>query len=163
FGDRGVASQAIDPSGKDRQKGRDFLLYDYKHTKTAGLVLDPQGRAMVAASNGEGPALLMRYSQDGTLDSTFGSAGIVRTSVDAGFGFPTLLRVSEGGPTAAGTNGDHMVLVRYSADGGLDSAFGAGGISSTPMSVGMRVSAALQEREGRLVVVASGEKGIHLA
>ena len=60
-------------------------------------------------------------------------------------------------------NGDRMVLVRYSADGGLDSAFGSGGMSSTPMSAGMRVSAALQEREGRLLVVASGENGVHLA
>jgi uncharacterized delta-60 repeat protein len=163
FGDRGVAAQAIDPSGKDRRTGRDFLLYDYSHTKTAGLVLDPQGRAVVAASNGEGPALLMRYSPDGRLDPTFGTAGIVRTSVGAGLSISTLLWDSEGRIAAAGTNGDRMVLVRYSADGGLDSAFGAGGVSSTPMSAGLRVSVALQEREGRLLVVASGETGVHLA
>jgi uncharacterized delta-60 repeat protein len=163
FGDHGVASQAIDPSGKDRHNGRDFLMYDYEHTKTAGLVLDPQGRAVVAASNGEGPALLMRYSLDGRLDPTFGTEGIVRTSVGAGFSISTLLWDSEGRMAAAGTNGDSMVLVRYSADGGLDSAFGAGGVSSTPMSAGMRVSAALQEREGQLLVVASGENGVQLA
>src|SRR5215831_819370 len=105
FGDRGVASQAIDPSGKDKRTGRDYLLYDYKHTKTAGLVLDPQGRAVVAASNGEGPALLMRYSQDGSLDPTFGTAGIVRTAVGAGFSISTLLWDSKGRMVAAGTNG----------------------------------------------------------
>jgi uncharacterized delta-60 repeat protein len=163
FGDRGVASQAIDPSGKDRRSGRDFLMYDYRHIKTAALVLDRQGRAVVAASNGEGPALLMRYSLDGRLDPTFGTAGIVRMSVDAGFSVSTLLWDSEGRMVAASTNGDRMVLIRYSADGGLDSAFGAGGMSSTPMSAGMRVSAALQEREGQLLVVASGENGVLLA
>ena len=163
FGDRGVASQAIDPGGKDRRSGRDFLVYDYKHTKAAGLVLDRQGRAVVAASNGEGPALLMRYSQDGRLDPTFGSAGIVRTSVGAGFSISTLLGDSEERLVAAGTNNDRMVLVRYSADGAPDSAFGVGGMSSTSMSLGMRVSAALQEREGHLLVVASGEDGVHLA
>ena len=31
------------------------------------------------------------------------------------------------------------------------------------MSAGMRVSAALQEQEGQLLVVASGEDGVHLA
>jgi uncharacterized delta-60 repeat protein len=163
FGERGVATQAIDPSGKDRRKGRDFLLYDYEHTKTAGLVLDRRGRAVVAVSNGEGPAQLMRYSQDGRLDSTFGSAGIVRTSVGAGFSISTLFWDSEGRLAAAGTNGDRMVLVRYSADGELDSAFGVNGISSTQMSAGMRASAALQERDGHLLVVASGEDGVHLA
>src|SRR5262249_62171363 len=154
---------AIDPSGKDRQNGRDFLMYDYRHTKTAGLVLDRQGRAVVAASNGEGPALLMRYSLDGRLDPTFGTGGLVRTSVGAGFSISTLLWDSEGRMGAAGTYGDRMVLVRYSADGGLDVALGAGGMSSTPMSAGMRVSAALQGREGQLLVVASGENGVHLA
>jgi uncharacterized delta-60 repeat protein len=163
FGDRGVASQAMDPSGKDKRSGRDFLLYDYRHTKTAGLVLDRQGRAVVGASNGEGPALLMRYSQDGKQDPTYGSAGIVRTSVGAGFCVSALLSDSDGRITAAGTNGDRMVLVRSSEDGVLDSAFGVGGMSSAPMSVGMRVSAALQEREGHLLVVASGETGVQLA
>jgi len=126
-------------------------------------VLDPQGRAVVAASNGEGPALLMRYSQDGSLDPTFGTAGIVRTAVGAGFSISTLLWDSKGRMVAAGTNGDRMLLVRYSGDGVLDSAFGAGGMSSIPMGEGMRVSAALQEREGQLLVVASGENGVHLA
>ena len=163
FGDRGVASHAMDPNGKDKRSGRDFLIYDYRHTKTAGLVLDGQGRAVVAASNGEDPALLMRYSQDGRLDPTFGSAGIVRTSAGAGFSISTLLSDSEGRLAAEGTNSDRMMLVRYSADGRLDSAFGAGGMSSTPMSAGMRVSAALQERQGHLLVVASGENGLQLA
>jgi uncharacterized delta-60 repeat protein len=163
FGDHGVAAQAIEPSGNDKRSGRDFLLYDYTHTKTAGLVLDRQGRAVAAASNGEGPALLMRYSPDGRLDSTFGSAGIVHTSAGAGFSISTLLCDWEGRLVAAGTNGDRMVLVRYSANGELDSGFAAGGMSSTPMSAGMRVSAALQDREGHLLVVASGDNGLQLA
>jgi uncharacterized delta-60 repeat protein len=105
----------------------------------------------------------MRYSQSGTLDPTFGSAGIVHTSAGDGLGLSSLLRDSAGRLTAAGTNGDRMVLLRYSADGAPDSAFGAGGTSSAPMSAGMRVSAALQDRDGHLLVVASGENGVQLA
>jgi uncharacterized delta-60 repeat protein len=163
FGDGGVASQAIDPSGKDKRTGRDFLLYDYKHTKTAGLVLDRQGRAVVAASNGEGAALMMRYSQDGRLDPAFGTAGIVHTPVGAGFSISALLCDPEGRLVAAGTSGDRMVLARYSGDGGPDAAFRAGGMGGTPMSAGMRVSAAVLEREGQLLVAASGEDGVQLA
>jgi uncharacterized delta-60 repeat protein len=163
FGERGVASQALDPSGQDRQSGRDFLRYDATHRKTAALVLDRVGRAVVAASNGEGPALLMRYTKDGRLDPTFGSAGMVRTSVGPGFNISTLLWDAEGRLLAVGTSADRMVLVRYSADGVPDSAFGASGTSSTPMIAGMRVSAALPERDGHLLVVASGENGVLLA
>jgi uncharacterized delta-60 repeat protein len=163
FGDHGIATQAIDPSGKDKRSGREFLLYDYHHTETAGLVLDPQGRAVVAVSNDEGPALLMRYTPDGKLDPTFGSGGMVRASVGASFSIATLLRDSEGRLIAAGTSDDRLVLVRYSADGAPDSAFGAGGISSTPIGAGLRASAALEDRDGRVLAVASGRDGVLLA
>jgi hypothetical protein len=104
FGDRGVASQAIDPSGKDRHSGRDFLMYDYKHTKTAGLVLDPQGRAVIAASNGEGPALLMRYSLDGRLDPRLGLRGLsARLSVRASASRPSCGIPRNGWPPRART------------------------------------------------------------
>jgi uncharacterized delta-60 repeat protein len=163
FGDRGVASQALDPRGQDRQSGRDFLLYDYQHRKTAALVLDRMGRAVIVASNGEGPALLMRYTQAGRLDPTFGTAGILQTPAGAASSISSLLWDSEGRLLAAGTSGDSMILLRYSADGVIDSGFSGRGMSSTPMTAGMRVSAALHDREGRLLVVASGENGVHLA
>jgi uncharacterized delta-60 repeat protein len=165
FGDRGVAAHQIDPSGQDRQSGRDYLRYDYQHTKAAGLVLDRQGRALVAASNGEALTLLMRYAADGRLDPTFGNAGIVNVHASAGAGFSisSLMWDTEGRLLAAGTRADQMVLVRYRADGVFDAAFGARGVSSTPIDKGHRVSAALCEQDGHLLVVASGENGVQLA
>ena len=163
FGNGGVASQKIDPTGKDKRSGRDFMLYNNKHTAAAGLVIDRQGRAVVAASNGEAPALLLRYAPDGKLDPTFGNAGTASVAVDAGFSISTLMQDSEGRLAAAGTAGDRMTLVRYSQDGAMDSAFGVSGVSSISIGAGMRVSAALQDREGRLLAVASGDNGVHLA
>ena len=40
FGDGGVAARVLEPVGQDEWKGREFLIYDHDHTKTAGLVLD---------------------------------------------------------------------------------------------------------------------------
>jgi uncharacterized delta-60 repeat protein len=163
FGERGVASQPVDPSGRDTRNGRDFLVYDYKHAKTAALAIDRLGRAVVAASTGEAAALLMRFTPDGKLDPTFGTTGMVQTTAGAGFNISTLLRDSDGRWVAAGTMRERMVVVRYSADGVPDPTFGTGAVSSTPMSTGMRVSAALQQEDGHLLVAASGENGVHLA
>ena len=70
---------------------------------------------------------------------------------------------AEGRLLAAGTSDDSGVLLRYSADGALDAAFGEGGIRKTPLGEGMRVSAALQDGDGHLLVVASGQNSVQLA
>ncbi len=163
FGDGGVASYLLEASGKNGSQGRDFLRYDYDHIKTAGLILDPLGRSVVAVSGGEGPAVLLRYTPEGRLDPSFGSTGVVRTSLGEGSGFSTLLWDSAGRLLAVGTSADSMVIARYSADGVVDSAFGEGGTRRTPIGAGMRVSAALREGDRHLLLVASGASGVQLA
>ena len=163
FGDGGIASYVLEPSGQDGRQGRDFLLYDYEHIKTAGLILDRLGRSVVAVSGGEGPAVLLRYTPEGRLDPSFGTTGVVRTPMGKGSGISTLLWDSTGRLLAVGTSADSMVIARYFADGVLDSAFGERGTRRTPIGAGMRVSAALQESDHHLLVVASGERGVQLA
>jgi hypothetical protein len=97
------------------------------------------------------------------LDSSFGNAGTVETPVGRGSGVSALLWDTAGRLLAAGTSDNTAVLLRYSADGALDSSFGDGGIRRTPLGEGMRVSAALQEGDGHLLVVASGNNGVQLA
>ncbi len=163
FGDGGIASYLLEPSGKDGRQGRDFLLYDYDHIKTAGLILDPLGRSVVAVSGGEGPGVLLRYTPEGRLDPSFGSTGVVRTPMGEGSGISTLLWDSAGRLLAVGTSADSMVLGRYSADGVPDSTFGERGTRRTPIGAGMRVSAALRDGDRHLLVVASGGSGVQLA
>jgi uncharacterized delta-60 repeat protein len=163
FGAGGVASHILVPSGPDGQAGRDFLLYDYRNTKTAGLILDRQGRSVVAAAGADGPVVLMRFTREGILDSSFGSAGTVQTPIGQRSGVSALLWDVEGRLLAAGTSDDSGVLVRYSADGALDATFGDGGIRRTPIGEGMRVSAAVQEGDGHLLMVASGKNSVQLA
>jgi uncharacterized delta-60 repeat protein len=163
FGAGGVASHILVPSGPGGQAGRDFLLYDYGHTKTAALILDRQGRSVVAAAGEEGPIVLMRYTREGVLDSSFGSAGTVQTPIGKRSGISALLWDVEGRLLAAGTSDGSGVLLRYSADGALDATFGDRGIRRTPIGEDMKVSAALQEGDGHLLVVASGKNSVQLA
>jgi len=105
----------------------------------------------------------MRYTRDGVLDASFGSAGLVQTPIGKSNTISTLLWDAEGRLLAAGTSDDSGVLLRYSADGALDATFGDGGIRRTPLGKDMRVSAALREADGHLLVVASGSNTVQLA
>ncbi len=163
FGAGGVASHVLVPSRPNGSAGRDFLFYDYGHTKSAGLILDRQGRAVIAASGGDGPVVLMRFTREGILDSSFGSAGMAQTSLGQRSGLSTLMWDLEGHLLAAGTSDGSGVLLRYSADGVLDTTFGDGGTRRFPIGEGARISAALQEEDGHLLVAASGNNSVQLA
>lgn len=81
---------------------------------------------------------LARYEPDGTLDSSFGSAGKVTTSfgptADSAQG---VVIQQDGKIVVGGSTGfpqqrdDRFALARYDADGSLDSSFGSGGRVTT--------------------------------
>jgi uncharacterized delta-60 repeat protein len=75
---------------------------------------------------------LARYNPDGTLDTSFGSSGLVRTD----FGGPSfggasaLVLQPDGKLVAAGSADCGLGLARYNSDGSLDPTFGSGGLVS---------------------------------
>lgn len=163
FGTGGVASHVLAPGRRNEHAGRDFLYYDYGRTKAAGVILDRRGRPVVASAIDDGRVRLVRFTREGVLDSSFGTAGTVDTPVGGRSGVSSLLWDAEGRLLAAGTSDSSAVVLRYSADGALDGAFGEGGIQRTPIGDGMRVSAALQEADGHVLVAASGSTSVRLA
>lgn len=162
FGSGGIASRVLAPARPEQKTGRDFLYYDYGRIKAAGLVVDRQGRAIVAAARDEGPIVLARFTAQGAPDPGFGNAGSVETPVGKRSALASLSWDGKGRLIAAGTGDNAAVLLRYSADGALDTSFGEGGIRRMPIGEELRVSAALQEPSGHLLVVASGNKSVQL-
>ena len=82
---------------------------------------------------------LMRLNGDGSLDTTFGAGGEVTTDVGSGdddFGHAVAIQ-PDGKIVAAGSSGllcrhgTDFALVRYNADGSLDTTFGTGGKVTT--------------------------------
>ena len=163
FGTGGIAAHVLVPGKPKGHAGRDFLYYDREKTKSAALTLDRQGRSVVAASSDEGPIVLLRHTRAGVPDASFGKGGVVETPLGTSVGISSFVRSADGRLLLAGTSDRNAVLLRYSADGALDASFGDGGIRRTSIGEGMRVSAALAEADGHLLVVASGNRRVTLA
>src|SRR5580704_7730280 len=106
-----------------------------------GFAVEPNGDFLVggvvtnkAGLSGFG---LARYAPNGVLDTTFGTNGLVATKVGTRSDAPSALllqpngKIVMGGFEVAGGQGvpGMMSLVRYNANGSLDTTFGKGGIS----------------------------------
>jgi len=76
---------------------------------------------------------LVRYDTDGTLDTSFGTDGIVKTTIGATDDQAHALAIQPdgkivvAGASTTSTNNSDSALVRYNTDGTLDTSFGTGG------------------------------------
>ncbi|WP_181248474.1 T9SS type A sorting domain-containing protein [Flavobacterium magnum] len=118
FGNNGIVTTAI---------GSDALSF----TST----LQQDGKIIVAGYYDNGANYdfaIARYNTDGSLDSSFGTGGIVTTAFAASDDFLHGIAIQGDGKIVAvgstnnGTNNDFAV-VRYNTDGTLDSTFGING------------------------------------
>jgi uncharacterized delta-60 repeat protein len=93
--------------------------------------IQSDGKIVVAGAipdtQGFGEQGLARYNTNGTLDTSFGTGGLVTTSADTIFGIAIL----SNGQIVVGAAGALAVqAARYNTNGTLDTTFGAGGIAS---------------------------------
>jgi uncharacterized delta-60 repeat protein len=141
YDDQGGLDLAFGNSGKTTIEF--FEQGDYAEA----LALQPDGKIIVGGSvalNGTGVYGVARLNSDGSLDLSFGSGGRVTTDFFGnGNVFETLVLQPDGKIIAAGQadsydsiNGllERFGLVRYNADGSLDSGFGDGGKVVTAFS-----------------------------
>lgn len=130
----------------------------------AAVALQADGKVVVSGSSGTSNTItdfaLMRYKANGSLNTTFGTNGSTTTDF---FGLQDVCRslfvLADGKLLGAGSatvapNNTNFALVRYNADGSLDSGFGSGGKVNTAFTEGISsgMRAALQS-DGKIVVV----------
>src|SRR5215469_6444278 len=148
----------------------DFGLTD----QASSVVVQPDGKIIVAGGTyltfpaAGGQFALARYNSDGSLDTSFGVGGLVRTNFGSSGCFASALVLQGDGKVIAGgtnyidlqTNSD-FGLVRYNSDGSLDSSFGNGGEVTTEFDGLLdNVSAVLVQPDGRIIAVGAASSAI---
>ncbi|MBK8979054.1 MAG: hypothetical protein IPM29_24420 [Planctomycetes bacterium] len=142
FGDGGTATISLEPGGIG------FGLQ-------AALV--SRGRVLLGHSR-NGDFAVLALAADGTVDPTFGSAGIVTHDLGGGYDLPTHMLLDSGGNVVlvgvSHVSGQQsLAAVRLLADGGLDPSFGSGGIALTTQANGMSVHGAAATPDGGLAML----------
>jgi uncharacterized delta-60 repeat protein len=105
---------------------------------------------------------LARYNSDGSLDTIFGSGGMVITDFGSGNDRARAVSLqSDGKIVAAGaadiSNIANFALARYNSDGTLDVSFGSGGRVTTSFGSGPAVANALaMQSDGQIVAAGHG-------
>lgn len=124
FGTSGVTSTAIG----------DFAI-------STTLALDSTGKIILGGYTIDGGITkfaLTKYSSNGTLDTTFGSSGIVKTEIESGAMINSIVIDSSDNIIAGGTaiaEGKALfVLAKYNSLGNLVSTFGNNGITKTSIN-----------------------------
>jgi len=104
-----------------------------------GADVEPSGKIVVAGFTGccvAGDFEVVRYNADGSLDTSFGSGGVVVTDLGSGTDTPSDLAVTQSGKTlvvgvSSASGSADLAVVRYDQDGSLDPSFGSAGIALT--------------------------------
>jgi uncharacterized delta-60 repeat protein len=139
--------------------------------RASAVLLQADGRLVAGgtSSNGGFPDFaLARYNTDGTLDTTFGTGGKVKTDFAGSFDeIVDLQQQPDGKLVAAGTSsslstGFDFAVARYNPDGSLDGTFGVGGKTTTDAGGQEYASGLAQQSNGKLVLVGqvAGDFGV---
>ena len=130
------------------------------------VVVQADGKIVVAGFSQSGSQdgfALVRYNQNGSLDTAFGTGGIVTTPVGFGGIARSLVLQPDGKLLAAGmaSNGSDtdFELVRYTTSGTLDVTFGTGGMVMTAIGPGNDAAYALDLQKGKPTAAGSSWNG----
>lgn len=117
-----------------------FSMFDQANT----IALQPDGKIVIAGITrnqmNQSDFALARLNSDGSLDTSFGSAGKVMTDFFEGIDSAAGIALQpDGRIVVAGTAfrdglGGEFAMARYNNDGSLDTSFGAGGKTTTDFS-----------------------------
>lgn len=132
----------------------------------AGAVLLPDGKILVGGFGDFGGGfdfMLVRYNADGSVDSSFGLNGMVRTSVGDDDSANEIIIQPDGKILLVGSstqNSDRdFSVVRYNADGSLDLAFGIGGSAKigAPLALSEGANSVIHLPNGQILLAGFSE------
>ena len=144
--------------------GKVITSFARRASVATAVAIQADGKIVASGESGGADSrfALARYNPDGSLDGTFGGDGRVRTHLTRLRDAVNAVAIqSDGRIVAAGQSGGvdaTFVLVRYNADGTLDSTFGGDGSVTTDFTDGVDAANAVAiQADGK--IVAAGQSG----
>ncbi|PJA07310.1 MAG: hypothetical protein COX70_07255 [Flavobacteriales bacterium CG_4_10_14_0_2_um_filter_32_8] len=137
------------------------------HDNAQSIVIQPDNKIVLAGSSNNGADYdfaLIRYKNDGDLDSTFGVNGLVLTDIGSRDNYANHILVDTANNfvvVGSANNGLYyqtlafadIALARYKNNGSLDSIFGTNGIVTTQgMQNVSRAKCAIMQQSGKILV-----------
>ncbi len=130
-------------------------------------VILPDGKLLVVGSDYNTNVLniaVYRYLANGTRDASFGTNGVVITSLGSFASGDRIALQPDGKFVVSGfvsaSGGNKVAVVRYNYDGTLDTAFGTNGITQTSVGTGLYyVREVLVQTDGKLLAAGSADFG----
>ncbi len=134
--------------------------------RALAVAVQSDGRIVAAGDSYAGASYdfnfaLARCNADGSPDAAFGAGGKVTTNIGNDERISDLAVQGDGRIVAAGYSYDgfeNFALVRYNANGSLDSTFGYGGKVATPMGGGAQ--AVVIQGDGKIVAAGYADNGL---
>ena len=115
------------------------------------------------AGGGQRNFALARYNDDGSLDDSFGTGGLVITDFDGGFDSANGVRMMANNIIAVGYanfgDNSNFALASYMRDGSLDPSFGVGGKVQTDFAGGEDAAHAVDIRGNTIVAGGQASNG----
>ena len=124
------------------------------------------GRIVVAGCSSHGSSTdfaAIRFTQDGTLDPSFGKGGIVLTSLSEGDDEAEAMAIQPDGKILlTGYSNTKIATLRYNTDGRLDRSFGKDGIVTTSIRSGEDEAEDIYlQSDGKIVVAGLSDNGLN--
>lgn len=125
------------------------------------VALQTDGKIVLAgyfgtATNGTSDMALLRFNPDGSIDSSFGTSGLVTTDFGGADRAYAVLVQPDGKIIAAGSSDTFFALARYHSDGTPDTSFGefGDGLVRTNVSGGgaAQINGIARQSDGKIVV-----------
>ena len=136
----------------------------------SGVAIGPNNEVVLVGTTWDGAhyvTTLVRWTKDGTLDSTFGSSGSILASYRDADLFGRAIAIDETGRIVAVAyavtpSGNIGVIMRFTTAGSADSSFGEGGTSTFSLGAGHYgdLCCVAIDPYGRLVVAGTAEAEI---
>lgn len=152
-------------------------------TYVSGVAIQKDGKILVSATSfldNQGQSILIRRNADGSVDRTFGKAGMVTTELPGFYIQPNGMALQEDGKTViagrviplkeknkwTGRTSDDLWVIRHNPDGQLDKGFNHTGWVKTDIDGDIDVAYGLAlQRDRKIVVIGNTSKwiGYHFA